>query len=424
MGQQVVVIGAGIIGAVSAIEALDAGHAVTLLDPATPGGEQAASYGNAGWLSSHSVLPPAEPGLWKKLPRFLLDRSGPLTIRWAHLPRATPWLLRYLASGWTAQRVAVTAAALRSLLVDAAALHTNLARRAGVPELIQQRGLLHLYRDPADFEKERAGWQIRHANGVRWDELDAAALRRAEPGLQARYGFAVRVPEAGQCTDPGAYVAALAAYARVRGATLVAGRARGFCIEGRRLRAVHLDANGQSLSLDCDAAVIAAGIHSQSLAAQAGDRVPLQSERGYHIQIPHAAVMPRHSFMAADRKVVVSPMRGGLRVAGQVEIAGVHAAPDWRRADILLQHLTNILPDLIEPGASAPATRWLGHRPSTCDGLPCIGRASACDNIIHAFGHGHVGLVSAARTGRLVAQLLSRQTPEIDLSPFAATRFV
>ncbi|HKX42505.1 MAG TPA: FAD-dependent oxidoreductase, partial [Burkholderiaceae bacterium] len=218
MSRHVVIIGAGAVGAVSAVEALRAGLRVTLVEPGPAGGEQASSYGNAGWLSSHSVIPPAEPGVWKKLPRFLVDPLGPLAIRWRYLPQAAPWLLRYLAAGWTAERIAATARALRSLLDQAPALHQALAQQAGVPQLIERRGLLHIYPSRARFEADALAWGIRRDNGVAWDELDAATLRAREPALHPRYQFGVHVPEAGHCRNPGAYVAALVAHARALGA--------------------------------------------------------------------------------------------------------------------------------------------------------------------------------------------------------------
>ena len=127
--------------------------------------------------------------------------------------------------------------------------------------------------------------------------------------------------------------------------------------------------------------------------------------------------------MFADRKVIVTRMEQGLRVAGQVEIAETDDVPDWRRAEILRKHLAALYPKLPTDLDDARITIWMGRRPSTPDGLPCIGLASGCADIIHAYGHGHIGLVSSARTGRLVAQLATHATPEISLAPFSAQRF-
>lgn len=418
--RHVVVIGAGAVGCAAAIEALRAGLQVTLVEPDEPGGPQATSYGNAGWLSSHSVVPPALPGAWRKVPGWLTDPLGPLAVRWRHLPRATPWLLRYLASGWTEGRVQRTAHALRSLLADAPALHARLAAEAGVAQLIEQRGLLHAYRSRSEFEADALGWRVRGRVGVRWEEWDDAELRRREPDLDARYTLGIFVPEAGHCRNPGAYVAALARHAFASGARRATTHATGFRIDAGRLRAVRTEAG----EIACDAAVICTGARSAALAAAAGSPVPLESERGYHVVVEDATVGPRTPVMVADGKLIAHWMDGGLRAAGQVEFGGLEAAPDWRRADILHSHLRSMFPRLAPHEAHGPGVRrWLGHRPSMPDGLPCIGPSRACADIVLAFGHGHVGLCGSARTGRLAAQLLAGAEPEIALTPFDPQRF-
>jgi D-amino-acid dehydrogenase len=414
-----VVIGSGAVGSATAIEALRAGLRVTVVEPEEPGAEHATSYGNAGWLSSHSVIPPALPGAWRKVPGWLADPLGPLAVRWRHLPRATPWLLRYLAAGWTEARVQRIANSLRSLLADAPQRHLQLAAEAGVPQLIEQRGLLHVYRSHAEFLGESLAWRVRKRTGVQWAQWDAEELRRREPDLDARYTLGIFVAEAGHCRNPGAYVAALARHAQALGASRVRARATGFRIQGGRLRGVSTDSG----EVACDTAAICAGAHSAALAAAAGSPVPLESERGYHVVVASAASGPRTPMMAADGKLIAHSMDGGLRAAGQVEIAGLDAAPDWRRADILYRHLRSMFPGLPRDPEDAGVKRWLGHRPSTPDGLPCIGPARATPDIVLAFGHGHVGLGASARTGRLVAQLMAGLPPETPLAPFDPGRF-
>src|SRR5437773_110023 len=197
-GRHVAIIGAGAVGVISAIEALRDGYRVTLIDPGEPGGTQAASYGNAGWLSSHSVIPPAEPGTWKKIPSYLMDPLGPLAVRWSYLPKALPWLISYLLSGWTEARVENTARALRPLLIDAPALHKKLAEEAGVGHLIERQGVMHVYPSRAAFDADRLGWSIRGRVGVKWLEISADEMRQREPDLHPRYQFGVLVEEAGR----------------------------------------------------------------------------------------------------------------------------------------------------------------------------------------------------------------------------------
>ena len=415
----VVIIGAGIIGATSAYQCLNAGLRVTLIEPDRPGDEQAASFGNAGWLSSHSVLPAATPGAWKNVPKWLADPLGPLAIRWKYFPRALPWLARYLNAASNYTKIARTAVALRSLLAGAPDLHQEMAKQAGVSHLIVRTGLLHAYLSRSHFEQDAKAWDIRRSEGIAWQELDASALSALEPDLDRRYTFGVLVPETGSCRNPGAYTAALIAHAQQRGAQFIRARATGFQIENGQLKAVLTD-QGEVL---CDKAVIAIGARSKDLARLAGDRVSIESERGYHAVVSAPEAGPRIPTMFADRKVIVTGMEQGLRVAGQVEIAEKDDIPDWRRAEILRKHLVAIYPKLPQDLSTDRIKIWMGRRPSTPDGLPCIGLASGCQDIIHAYGHGHVGLVGSARTGRLVAQLASGTEPEINLAPFSPQRF-
>lgn len=403
----VVIIGAGIVGAATAIEALKRGFQVTILDPGEPGGEQAASYGNGCWLNPLSVIPPALPGLWKKVPKFLMDPLGPLAIRWTYFPRVAPWLVRYLLAGWTEDKVRATAHALRGLLKDGPERHLALAREAGVEHLIDRKGLMYVYQSRAEFESERLAWKLRGEVGCTWRELDNDELRQREPELARRYTFAILTEEGASCSDPGAYVAAVVAHAQALGARFVQQPATGLRIEGGRLKAV-LTPEGEILA---DKAVIAAGARSKALAAMAGETLRIESERGYHAEISAPEVEPRTPMMPFDGKMSVIRTRNGLRCAGQVEIAGVDAAPNWKRAEILRDHLLRMLPGL---PADMPADRvkvWLGHRPSMPDALPCIGPAKGCPDVILNAGHGHVGLAGGPASAALAAAFLAGEAP-------------
>ena len=417
--RHVAVIGAGIVGAACALELIRNGHRVTLIEPGDPGGEQAASYGNGAWLSPSSVVPPSMPGLWRRVPGFLADPLGPLAIRWQHLPRLVPWLMRFVRAGSTVARVEATARALRPLVADAPERHRRLAEEAGVPGMIERRGLLYIFPSRADFVREALAWRLRRDNGVEWLELDADELRQQEPELDRRYTFGALVQAGGNCTDPGGYVAALVQHAQGQGAALLRAGATGLRIRARQLQAVLTSAG----EVACDAAVLCAGARSRTLARAAGDRVPLETERGYHAVIAQPGTGPRHPVMPSDGKMCATPTQGGLRIAGQVELASLDAAPDWRRAEILRDYALRAFPNLPRDLPPDRVRFWMGHRPSTPDGLPVIGPASGCPDVLHAFGHGHVGLASGPVTGRLVADLLGGRPPVIDPAPYSARRF-
>ena len=335
------------------------------------------------------------------------------------MPQLLPWLRRFLRAGSDLDKIRRIARAMRPLVRDCPTRHARLAAEAGVPDLIVRAGMLYVYPTYADFMREAVAWSIRRENGIHWLELGPEELRQREPMLDRRYGFGVVVDGSGQCRDPGGYVAALARHAQARGAALLRANATGFDIAGGRLRAVRTSGG----DIACDRAVIAAGARAKMLARAAGDDVPLESERGYHTMIAGAEAGPRHLTMPSDGKMVHSAMRCGLRVAGQVEFAGLDAAPDWRRADILRQHLLRSYPDLPRDLPAERVRTWMGHRPSLPDSLPCIGPASGCADVIHAYGHGHIGLAAGPVTGRLVADLIGGLPPTIDPAPYRPQRF-
>lgn len=180
--RHIVVIGGGIVGVCVAEALLRDGQRVTLLEPGDFGGEHQASYGNGAFISPASIIPMSMPGLWAKVPGYLLDRRGALTIRWPYLPRLTGWLLRFLAAGWSEARVSRTTAALADLLQGAPQLHREIAGRIGAPEMIHDDGLLYLYENRAAFEAEGLALKLRRAHGVQMTEYEGAALARTGSG--------------------------------------------------------------------------------------------------------------------------------------------------------------------------------------------------------------------------------------------------
>jgi D-amino-acid dehydrogenase len=242
-------------------------------------------------------------------------------------------------------------------------------------------------------------WRLRANNGVVWDELTGAALRACAPDLLPHYGFAARVAAGAHCANPGAYVAALVAYAQRLGAVVLPVQASHFRFDGAQLKAV-VGANGEWA---CDNAVIATGIHSKALARAAGERVCLESERGYHVELPHSTVALPSPIMPSDGKMANTRCEGGLRAAGQVELSSVDAPPNWARADVLLHHVQRSY----GPQNTEGLRRWMGHRPSTATGLPIVRASKRSPQLIFAFGHGHVGLAAAPATAERVADLLT-----------------
>ena len=414
--KRVGVIGAGMVGVCAASWLQRDGHSVFLVEAGEPG--RGASFGNAGCFNGSSVTPVALPGMIRNVPRWLFDPLAPLALRWRYLPTIAPWLARFVRAG-TPEKARAAARALRPLVGPTLSALQPLVRDAGAEDLVHRLGHLYVYRSPESLEKDRAAWDLRRENGVEVDAFDADELRQLEPTLSRHYVKGLLVRENGHTSNPLALVERLVEQFVRSGGELVRGRARGFRIEGGRLAAIETDDG----DLAADAAVVCAGAYSKPLAAALGDRVPLETERGYHLMIRDPEAMPRIPTADADGKFVATPMETGLRFAGTVELAGLEAPPDWRRARILLEQGRRMLPGL---AASHPEERisvWMGHRPSLPDSLPVLGPAGATPDVIYAFGHGHVGMTSAPMTGKVVADLVAGRPPSIDIVPFSAGRF-
>ena len=414
--KRVGVIGAGMVGVCAASWLQRDGHSVFLVEAGEPG--RGASFGNAGCFNGSSVTPVALPGMIRNVPRWLFDPLAPLALRWRYLPTIAPWLARFVRAG-TPEKARAAARALRPLVGPTLSALQPLVRDAGAEDLVHRLGHLYVYRSPESLEKDRAAWDLRRENGVEVDAFDADELRQLEPTLSRHYVKGLLVRENGHTSNPLALVERLVEQFVRSGGELVRGRARGFRIEGGRLAAIETDDG----DLAADAAVVCAGAYSKPLAAALGDRVPLETERGYHLMIRDPEAMPRIPTADADGKFVATPMETGLRFAGTVELAGLEAPPDWRRARILLEQGRRMLLGL---AASHPEERisvWMGHRPSLPDSLPVLGPAGATPDVIYAFGHGHVGMTSAPMTGKVVADLVAGRPPSIDIVPFSAGRF-
>ena len=405
----VAVVGAGIVGVSTAIWLRRAGHEVVLIDREGPAA--GASRGNGGVLASCAVVPVTTPGLLRRAPRMLLDPRGPLFLRWGYLPRLAPWLRRYLAHA-NAYDAECAAAALTPLIGDSLEAHRALAEGTGAERRVVPSDYHFLYASRAGFEADRFAWGLRRAHGFRWEEVDDA--RACDPALGG--GFAVRLGGHGRIDDPGAYVEALAAHLEATGGRLLRAEVEGLVAEGGRVTGVR--ASGGTIA--CDAAVIATGAWSKGLAAAMGVDVPLESERGYHLELWEPSVMPRAPVMLSAAKVVATPMEGRLRLAGVVELGGLDAPPSRAPFALLRRAARAAMPGL----AWAQETEWMGHRPAPADSIPVIGEAPGLRGAWMGFGHHHVGLTGGPATGRLLAGMISGATPNVDVAPYSPSRFV
>ena len=405
------VLGAGVVGLSAALYLQRSGHQVTVVDPLPPAG--GASYGNAGLIVNDSVVPVALPGMLRKVPGWLADAEGPLTVRPSYLPRALPWLLRWIDAGRMA-RVLQISDALRALHRDSLACWRELLGPDAYADLIRPAGQVRVWEgDGAGSAIETALYE-RH--GIRTEPLDRDALRAIYPEIAPGITRGLLLPGNAFTVNPQRLVRTLGQLLIAAGGEIVAesamkivprGGAAGFMIMTNLA-----DRTAQRI-------VVATGAWTRALLDPLGIKVSLETERGYHATMPAPSIALRIPMMVKDRGFALTSMEDGLRAAGTVEIGGLRAPPDERRAMLLVGHAKRIFPTL----QTGEPRYWMGHRPSTPDSLPVLGEAPGWPGLFLAFGHGHFGMTGGPPGARLVSRLINGAPPGLDPGPYSSRRF-
>ncbi|KRB21042.1 NAD(P)/FAD-dependent oxidoreductase [Mesorhizobium sp. Root172] len=410
--EDIAIIGGGIIGICAAAFLAEAGRNVTVFD--RTGICEETSSGNAAAFAFSDVLPLAHKGMIKNLPKWLVDPLGPLSIPPAYLPKLLPWLIRFWRAGAPAKYEA-SLAAQAGMMKLAEAEWMGLLDRSGTRRMLREDGSLEFYESEAEFRASLPGWAARERFGIGFRHVEGESLADLQPGLSPRFIKGTFVPGWKTVADPKLLGKAIWAYAEARGARF----------EMARIDRVATDQDGATLTLadgtsrQARQLVVAAGAWSHLLARQLGDRIPLETERGYNTTLPRNAFDVRRQLIFSGHGFVITPLETGLRVGGAVELGGIERPPNFNRSKALLRKAQQFLPGLNPSGGR----EWMGFRPSLPDSVPVIGKAAGGRSVVYAFGHGHLGLTQAAATGRLIRELVLGQTPPVDLAPFSPQRF-
>mmetsp|Transcript_22715 Transcript_22715/g.70236 ORF Transcript_22715/g.70236 Transcript_22715/m.70236 type:complete len:454 (+) Transcript_22715:204-1565(+) len=431
-----IVVGGGFVGVSCALHLQRIGRRVTLLDRFDVGAAAAASYGNAGTMACYANVPTNNPGLLRKLPAMLADADGPLSIAWdAHLVKMAPWALLF-AEHCRRPAVDATSRALGALLARAEAGYDGVWRQAGVdPDagmgafcgadserpFASRGGYLLLQRTPDAMRDSEAGAALRRAGvpGLKMTALSRDEVLKLEPNVSSDVceGGAWYFEDGWFLSEPAALLRALLAGFEENGGEFANGDAvaLGRGADGRP--EVRL-ASGDVVT--GDDVVVAAGAHSKPLVESLGEWCPLDTERGYHVAFPGAEAELSRAVCDPAAGFIMSPMAGGLRAAGKVELGGLGAPLDVARCDALERGARMAVPSL---GPRDATHDWLGFRPTMPDALPVIGLSKHVPSVIYAFGHQHVGWTLGGITGQLVAELADGVAPSVDLTPYRLDRF-
>jgi D-amino-acid dehydrogenase len=409
------IIGAGIIGMSTAAFLQREGFAVTVIDRVGPG--EGCSFGNAGGIAFAEIAPTIHPRIFAKIPGWLMDPLGPLSIRWRYLPKALPWFMA-AARNTTPSRLEAITKARAFLGLRAVADFETLLKSAGSHDLMVYREALRVFDDAKQFQSEQHERDLKARHGFPVETYTGDQAREMEPDLSPAITHASTSGGWFFVRNPERVVKSIAARVVRDGGTVISDDVLSIESTGSRVTALVLS-DGKRHAID--QLVVCAGAYSHLLAKQLGEHVLLEAERGYHIVLPEPGVSISRPLTYARTPGAATPMDMGLRLAGTDEFAGLDAPPNWKRADALYHSFKRALPDLRAPDEKA--TRWMGRRPGTPDSLPVIGPSKTRANVFYGFGHSHLGLTWGPTTGRLLSEIMAKKPMNNDLQAYRVDRF-
>ena len=409
--EQIVVIGAGIVGLSTAIWLRRAGKDVTVVDRSEAG--MGTSYGNAGIIAACGIAPVTSPGLARKGPTMLLDPNFPLFLRWPYLPRLMPWLRKYLSHANEADTRRISKG-LQTIVCDSVEQHKALIKGTDAEHWITDSDYCFGYTDRAMFDADAFVLGLRREAGFVPEVIEGNAVQEYEPALAKSVGLLAVMKQHAYVRSPHKYVQALAQVLLSEGGAFAQAEVLDIELSNGRVKTVITDV----MPIACDKAVLAAGVWSKPWAKKLGLNVPLESERGYHIVFKNPSINLRNPIMLATGKFVATPMEGGLRCAGIVEFGGLKAGPSKAPLKLMRKQVKKNFPTLEFDGVE----EWMGHRPAPTDSLPLIGEIGG-SGVYAGFGHHHIGLTGGPKTGRMIADMIALGGSNLDTTPFDPQRF-
>ncbi|MEX3900917.1 NAD(P)/FAD-dependent oxidoreductase [Paraburkholderia sp. BR10954] len=408
-----VVIGGGIVGVCCALYLQRAGYAVTLIDPEAPGNSTA--KWSCGQMAVSEVIPLSKPGVLMKVPGWLFDRKGPLSLRPSALPGIVPWFVRFLMCARHAKIVEI-AQSMATLTHDVYADFAPLLDACDDKTLMGERPILEVFDDPGALAHEQPHLDLRESLGFKSQRLNAKEIGDLEPAFAGRFSHGLMFPDWRAVSDTMGFIAALTASFIAQGGRRIRTEADRIDESNGQATGVTL-ANGERIA--ARHVIVAAGTGARRFFRSLGIDVPLTGIAGYQAVVSDPGVEIRHSTIYADGGFCFTPMTRGLQIGGTIEFAGHGAKPDFRRADIILDKAKRVLPQM----RTSHVEYGVGYRPFLPDTKPIIDRSRRLSNVFMAFGHGQLGLTLGATTGRLIADLVAGRPTKQDLAPFSAYRF-
>ena len=403
------IIGAGIQGVCNGLFLLKKGYDVTLFDRDEPG--NAASYGNAGHFSPYASVPLNRPDVLLDVPAMLMSTRGPLALKWNYVPKMIPWFY-YFLKNCTEKKMMHTAKYMHQILDLSLPAYDELFDDIDINGLIENKGILYVWNDQ-NLKSRELEIKIRKELGVKQKVLNKKEIHDLEPNLKPFYHGGVFYDYARHARDPKKILVKLF---------------ESFLGKGGKF----LKLNVQDLQFDdekpvlkseterftFDKIVIACGAFSKKLTDKLYEKIPLDTERGYHVHFKGYDHLISRPVVYSNRGFGMSPMDQGLRVVGTVEFGGLNNPLSKNRIKNLILNAQDMLDGLPEH-----KDEWLGFRPTLPDFLPVIGQSKNYSNVFYCFGHHHLGWTLGAISGKIISKLVSNENTNLELSPYSSIRF-
>jgi len=405
------VIGAGIQGVCISLYLIKKGFKVTLIDQEDPG-KNSASYGNAGHFSPYASVPMNRPDILADVPSMLLNSKGPLALKWNYVPKMIPWFLKFIKN-CSRKNMMHTAKYMHQILDLALPAYDELFKDIDVSELVENKGIMYFWTDK-DLKSRELEIKIRNELGVKQQLLTPHEIHDLEPHIKKIYHGGILYPNAKHARNPKKILLKLFDLFLEKGGVFQKQNVQSLAFTNDNKPIIKTNLK----SYYFDKAVISCGAFSKKLTDQVDEKIPLDTERGYHVHFKGYDHLLSRPVIFLNRGFGITPMEQGLRVVGTVEFGGLNNPPSKKRITNLVDNAKYLLPELKEH-----QDEWLGFRPTLPDFLPVLGPSKNHKNLFYSFGHHHLGWTLGAISGKIISGMIAGENTNLDLSVYNSKRF-
>jgi len=404
------IVGAGIQGISNALFLQKKGFEVTIFDKDEPG-SPAASYGNAGHFSPYACVLMNRPDILADVPAMLLSSTGPLALKWNYVPKMIPWFLKFIGN-CTTKRMMHTAKNMHQILDLALPAYDELFDEIDLEGLVEKKGILYVWNDQS-LKSRDLEIRVRNELGVDQQVVTPKEIHDLEPHLKPFYHGGVYYQYGRHARNPKRILLKLFDLFLKKGGKFLK----------INVQDINFDSEKPVIKTEVqrfifDKLVIACGAFSKRLTDNLDEKIPLDTERGYHVHFKDCDHLLSRPVIFSNRGFGITPMEQGLRVVGTVEFGGLKNPLSKERIKNLISNAKYMLDDLPEH-----EDEWMGFRPSLPDFLPVIGPSKNHKNIFYSFGHHHLGWTLGPISGKIIAGMIAEENTNLDLKPYSSLRF-